>query len=266
VAPHRFAFLDHPGPIPFAHRGGAAEGPENTWASFSQARELGYRYLETDVHATTDGVVAVIHDPSLDRVSDRAGTVGELSWAEVSRARIDGSEPIPRLDELLGTWPELRWNIDAKHEAVAGPLVDVLRRTGAIERVCVTSFSDARIARIRAAAGPALCTSTGPRAIAALRLASAVPGIGALIDRWPLNPWRGAGATQVPPAWGNVPILEPRFIGLAHRAGLGVHAWTIDEEAVMERLLDAGVDGIMTDRPTLLKEVLVRRGQWSGLA
>jgi glycerophosphoryl diester phosphodiesterase len=123
VAPPRFAFLDHPGPIPFAHRGGAAEGPENTWASFSHARDLGYRYLETDVHATTDGVVAVIHDPSLDRVSDRTGTVGELSWAEVAAARIDGREPIPRLDELLGTWPELRWNIDAKHEAVVGPLV-----------------------------------------------------------------------------------------------------------------------------------------------
>jgi glycerophosphoryl diester phosphodiesterase len=262
VAPPRFAFLDHPGPIPFAHRGGAAEGPENTWASFSHARDLGYRYLETDVHATTDGVVAVIHDPSLDRVSDRTGTVGELSWAEVAAARIDGREPIPRLDELLGTWPELRWNIDAKHEAVVGPLVEVLRRTGAIERVCVTSFSDTRIARIRAAAGPTLCTSTGPRAIAALRLASVVPVIGSLLDRWPLNQWRGAGATQVPAVWGKVPILEPRYIGLAHRAGLGVHAWTIDEETVMERLLDAGVDGIMTDRPTLLKEVLERRGQW----
>lgn len=253
----RFAFLDHPGPIPFAHRGGAAERPENTWASFSHARDLGYRYLETDLHVTADGVVVVIHDPVLDRVADRPGAVGELRWAEVAAARVGGTEPIPRLDELLGTWPEMRWNLDAKHEAVAGPLVDTLRRTGALERVCVTSFSDTRIGRIRAAGGPTLCTSTGPRAIAALRLASVVPALGAVIDVW-----RGAGATQVPQAWGKVPVLERRYIGFAHRSGLAVHAWTIDEETTMERLLDLGVDGIMTDRPTLLKEVLERRGQW----
>ena len=259
VGAPRFAFLDHPGPIAFAHRGGAAERPENTWASFSHARNLGYRYIETDVHATTDGVVAVIHDPSLDRVSDRSGTVGELAWSEVSRARIDGTEPIPRLDELLATWPELRWNIDAKHDAVVGPLVETLRRAGALERVCITSFSDARIARVRARGGPTLCTSTGPVAIGALRLASVAPHL-----RWMIDRWKGAGATQVPLAWGPLPIIERHYVGFAHRAGLAVHAWTIHDEAVMERLLEEGVDGIMTDRPSLLKQVLIRRGVWVG--
>jgi glycerophosphoryl diester phosphodiesterase len=259
VAPPRFAFLDHPGPIAFAHRGGAAERSENTWASFSHARSLGYRYMETDVHATTDGVVAVIHDPSLERVADRPGTVADLPWAEVAKARIDGKEPVPRLDELLATWPELRWNIDAKHEAVVGPLIETLRRTNALERVCVTSFSDARISRIRAAGGPALCTSTGPRAIAALRLASVAP--------LPLRrAWDGAGATQVPIHWGRLPVIDRRYVDFAHRHGLAVHAWTIDDEAAMAQLLDTGVDGIMTDRPTRLKEVLVQRGQWSGPA
>jgi glycerophosphoryl diester phosphodiesterase len=124
--------------------------------------------------------------------------------------------------------------------------------------VCVTSFSDARIARVRAAAGPALCTSTGPGAIAALRLASVVP----FAPR--RGPWRGAGATQVPTAWGRLPILEERYIRFCHRAGLAVHAWTIDDEPTMARLLDAGVDGIMTDQPTRLRQLLVRRGQWAG--
>ena len=261
MATPRFAFLDHPGPIAFAHRGGAAEGPENTWASFSHARSLGYRYMETDVHATADGVVVVIHDPSLDRVADRPGTVADLPWAEVAKARIDGQEPIPRLDELLATWPELRWNIDAKHEAVVAPLVETLRRAGALERVCVTSFSDARLTRVRAAGGAALCTSTGPRGIAALRLASVAPWDGPL-----RRAWRGAGATQVPIRWGRLPVIDRRYVEFAHHEGLAVHAWTIDDEATMAGLLDLGVDGIMTDRPTLLKEVLVRRGQWGGPA
>jgi glycerophosphoryl diester phosphodiesterase len=259
VGPPRFAFLDHPGPIAFAHRGGGKEGPENTWASFSHARDLGYRYLETDVHATTDGVVVVIHDPSLDRVSDRSGKVGELPWAEVAKARVGGAEAVPRLDELLAAWPEMRWNIDAKDDAVVGPLVEVLRAAGALERVCVTAFSDARIQRVRAAAGPALCTSTGPRAITALRIASLAPAVAPVIDRW-----RGAGATQVPRTWGPAPVIDRRYIDFAHRVGLAVHAWTIDDETEMVKLLDEGVDGIMTDRPTLLREVLQRRGQWAG--
>jgi glycerophosphoryl diester phosphodiesterase len=257
VTASRFAFLDHPGPAAFAHRGGGKERPENTWASFTHARQLGYRYLETDVHATADGVVAVIHDPFLDRVTDRSGTVGTMTWAQVAAARIDGTERIPRLDEVLAAWPEIHWNIDAKHEAVVEPLLEVLRAADALERVCITSFSDARIARLRAAAGPTLCTGTGPRAIAALRLASVVPVLAPIIDRW-----RGAGATQVPTAWGPLPVIDRRYVEFAHRSGLAVHAWTIDDEATMIRLLDAGVDGIMTDRPTVLRDLLRQRGAW----
>jgi glycerophosphoryl diester phosphodiesterase len=256
-----FRFLDQPGPLAIAHRGGAKEQPENTWASFAHARALGYHYLETDVHVSRDGVVVVMHDPALDRVADRPGVVSELSWAEIEPARIDGRESIPRLDQLLEEWPEMRWNIDAKHDAVVEPLVALLERMGATERVCVTAFSDRRIDRIRRLAGPSLCTSTGPRAIAALRLASVlpagVPGGGALAAAWGT-----AGATQVPTRWGAVAVVDPRFVAAAHRRGLAVHVWTIDDEAEMIRLLDLGVDGIMTDRPTLLRAVLRRRGVW----
>ncbi len=255
----RFRFLDHEGPIPFAHRGGGKERPENTWAAFSHARGLGYRYLETDVHATSDGVVAVIHDPFLDRVSDRDGSVVALPWSDVARARIAGTEAVPRLDELLAAWPDQRWNIDAKHDAVVEPLIDVLRRADALERVCVTSFSDARIDRMRAAAGPTLCTSTGPRAIAALRLASVVPRAGPVV-----NLWRSAGATQVPIRWGALPVVGRRFVDFAHRQGISVHVWTIDDAETMGRLIDLGVDGIMTDRPSALKAVLTERGRWNG--
>ncbi len=252
-----YRFLDHPGPIAFAHRGGAAESPENTRRSFAHARDLGYRYVETDVHATADGVVAVIHDPLLDRVADRRGSVADLPWREVAAARVGGGEAVPRLDELLAEWPELRWNIDAKHEAVVEPLVEVLRRTGSLERVCVTSFSDARVARVRALAGPSVCTATGPRGIASIRLASLVPPLAPLVDRW-----RGAGAAQIPIRWGALPVADRRFVDFAHRRGLAVHVWTVDDPVVAGRLLDVGVDGVMTDRPSALKDLLVERGLW----
>ena len=254
----RFRFLDHPGPIAFAHRGGGRERPENTWAAFAHASDLGYRYLETDVHATADGVVAVIHDPFLDRVSDRQGVVGDLPWAEVAAARLAGDQAVPRLDELLAAFPLLRWNIDAKHDAVVEPLVEVLRRAGALERVCITSFSDARVQRARDLAGPTLCTGTGPRAILALRLASLAP-IGARRER---APWARAGATQVPVRWGPVPVTDRRYVDTAHRQGLAVHVWTVDDPEEAGRLVDLGVDGIMTDRPTALRDLLVARGLW----
>jgi glycerophosphoryl diester phosphodiesterase len=201
----------------------------------------------------------VIHDPVLDRVSDRSGLVGDLPWSEVAAARVDGTEGVPRLDEMLAAWPDVRWNIDAKHEAVVGPLADVVRRAGAVERVAVTSFSDDRIGRLRRARGPTLCTGTGPRGIAALRLAATTG-----VARPLAAAWRDAGATQVPRRWGLVPVIDRRFVDFAHRQGLAVHAWTIDDEAAMDQLLDLGVDGIMTDRPSRLRTVLLRRGQWSG--
>ncbi len=253
----RYQFLDSPRPVAIAHRGGALEGPENTEEAFTHAVALGYRYIETDVHATSDGVVTVIHDPVLDRVSDRHGVVGDLPWSEVGRARLGDDQSIPRLEEVLSSWPQIRWNIDAKHDQVVAPLIEVIRRAGATERVCVTSFSDRRVQQVRRALGSRLCTGMGPRTIAALRAASWLPASLQAVARW-----QQFGATQVPTNYGRIPVVDRRFVAGAHRLGLAVHVWTIDDEAVMERLLDLGVDGIMTDRPTLLRDVLARRGQW----
>lgn len=252
----RFAFLDHPGPIPFAHRGGAAEAPENTVASFAHALSLGYRYLETDVRATSDGVVVAFHDATLDRVSDRSGAVAELPWSELAGVELAGGERVSRLDELLERWPNTRWNIDAKDDTAVGPLIEVIRRTGTLARVCLTSFSDQRVTRLRRALGPELCTALGPRALAGLRLESLL--CGRIAPTRPLT----AGAAQIPLRQGPIPMAEPIFLHGAHRAGLRVHVWTIDDEAMMEHLLDLGVDGIMTDRPSLLRQVLMRRDQW----
>ncbi|MGH8893443.1 MAG: glycerophosphodiester phosphodiesterase family protein, partial [Actinomycetes bacterium] len=170
--PETFAFLEHEGPIAFAHRGGAADGLENSLAAFGRAVELGYRYLETDVHATADGVLLAFHDRTLDRVTDRAGRVADLPWSTVRQARIGGREPIPLLEDLLGGWPDIRVNVDVKHPGAIEPLVEVVRRTGSLDRICVASFSEQRLAAVRRELGPLLCTSLGTRGVALLRAAA----------------------------------------------------------------------------------------------
>jgi glycerophosphoryl diester phosphodiesterase len=259
VTAPRFAFLDHPGPLAFAHRGGALEAPENTWASFTRAHDLGFHFMETDVHASRDGVVAAIHDPDLSRVSDREGIVRDMCWKDLAEVRLNGDERIPRLDELIGAWPEVRWNIDAKHDSVVGPLIETVHRTRAHDRICITSFSDRRLRRIRRALGGRVCTAMGPAALTALRVASLIPD--GLTERSGPS-FARFGAAQVPIRQGRIPVVDRRFIDTAHRFGLQVHVWTVDDSVTMSRLLDLGVDGIMTDRPAALKELLAQRGDW----
>lgn len=247
-------FLDHgERPLAFVHRGGASEAVENSAVAFRRAVELGFRYVETDVHATADGVVLAFHDARLDRVTDGRGLVERQTWAQVSRARIGGAEPIPRLVDLLEEFPEVRFNIDAKHDAAVAPLADLLLRTNALERVCVASFSDRRLGRLGALLGPGACLSLGPRGVLRLRLA-ATSGRRVPLPR--------ADCAQVPSRVGPVTVVDRRFVDTAHRLGLQVHVWTVDEPAEMDRLLRLGVDGLMTDRPAVLREVLQGRGAW----
>jgi glycerophosphoryl diester phosphodiesterase len=247
-----FAYLDHEGPIPFAHRGGAGHGPENTWPAFVYARSLGFRYLETDAHATSDGVVLAFHDDILDRVTDQRGVIAELPWQQVQEARVAGTEPIVLLEELLGSFPDTFVNIDAKHDAVVEPLVRTLQRTSALERVCVASFSDRRLVALRARLGPRVCIAGGPAAIRRLRAGS----LGLPVPR------SSVACVQVPLRAGRVPIVDARFVDFAHRRGTAVHVWTIDDPAVIRWLLDLGVDGIVSDDLVALRDVLRSRGLW----
>jgi glycerophosphoryl diester phosphodiesterase len=257
-------FLDVRAPVAIAHRGGAGSAPENTAAAFETAVALGYRSLETDAHITRDGVLVAFHDERLDRVTDRAGAIAELELADVEQADAGyaftpdggGSFPfrgrgvrVPRLEELLLRWPEVRWTIDPKADACVVPLARLLDRAGAWERVCVGSFSDARLRRIRALGRGRACTSMGPRAVG---VAVAAARIGAI-------PRLGADCLQVPLRHGRLPIVTPRFVRAAHRRGLPVHVWTVNDEPTMHALLDLGVDGILTDRLELLRDVFAAR-------
>ncbi len=248
-------FLQAPGPVAFVHRGGAGEATENSVAAFTRARDLGFRYFETDVHATSDGVLVAVHDATLDRVTDQTGRIEDLPWADVARARLADGTTAPRLVELLAALPDGRVNIDVKADQAVGPLVSLLRsQPTLLERVCVASFSDARLAVVRRAFGRRVCTATGPAGVLAHRLA---------VTLGRPTPTRFLGnCFQVPRGSRRLPLVTEAFVRKAQEQGRPVHVWTIDERAEMERLLDLGVDGIMTDRPEVLRDVLITRRAW----
>jgi glycerophosphoryl diester phosphodiesterase len=248
----RHPFFDHPWPMALAHRGGAEEGPENTMAAFENAVTLGFRCIETDVQVTRDGVPLVFHDERLERMTDRTGAVSELTWEELRGPRILGREPIPRLEELLHAWPGVRYVIEPKSDQAVGPLADAIRRTGVLDRVCIGSFSDKRITRMRDLLGPELCTSLGRRGVLRLRLASLGLPVGDFVE----------AAAQVPVSYRGLPVVDRQLLATAQKRGLRVQVWTVNQESEMERLIDLGVDGIITDRPATLKAVLSRRGLW----
>ncbi|WP_205730004.1 glycerophosphodiester phosphodiesterase [Blastococcus sp. TF02-8] len=257
MLPARFAYLDAPTPLAMAHRGGAIEHLENTMPAFQACVDMGYQYLETDVQVTADGVLVAFHDAGLERVTGQSGRIDALPWAQVSEARIGGREPIVRLEDLLAAWPDVRFNLDIKAAGVLAPLVRLVRRMQVADRICLGSFSDARIAAARRLFGPAVCTSLGPRGVAALRLSSYSPRAAGLVRIQ-------AGCAQVPLQLGGRALVDERFIAAAHARGLQVHVWTVDDPVEAEAMLDLGVDGIMTDRPGMLRELLVKRGQWTG--
>ena len=248
AVPRRFPFLDSDGPIAFAHRGAAPE-LENTLAAVDRVVALGFGYLETDVRATSDGVAVLLHDARLDRTTDRTGAVRTLPWAEVAKARVGGREPVPRLDELLGSYPNLRVNIDVKTPSAVRPLVEAVRRAGAVDRICIGSFHERLVPLVRDRLGERLCTSLSPREVLALRL-------GALRRT-------AAGCAQVPPGLLRIRVVDRRLIAAAHRLHLAVHVWTVNDPGEMNRLLDLGVDGIMSDDAPALRDVLVARQAWT---
>ncbi|HMM93877.1 glycerophosphodiester phosphodiesterase [Phycicoccus sp.] len=258
-----FPYLATPTPLALAHRGGAklAEnaGLENTLVAFGRAVAMGYRYLETDVHATRDGHVVAVHDPRLDRVTDATGAVADLPWEAVAAARIGGSEPVPLLADLLEAFPDARLNIDVKADTALAPTLRVLRDHDALDRVCLGSFSPRRVRAIRRELGPRVATAAGQVGTAALRFSPA------LLSRLLHTP---APVLQIPAehrvAGRTLTLVTPGLVRRAHALGKQVHVWFHDwsrEDAdEYHRLLDLGVDGIVADRIDVLRDVLDQRG------
>lgn len=252
MRPH--PFLDHPLPIPFAHRGGSLEAEENTLPAFERAVRLGYRHVETDVRATRDGVAVVFHDETLDRMAGRPESIASLTWRELSRVELNGGGRVPRLDDLLDAFPGLYVNLEAKADAAVQAMADAVRRADALARVCVGSFSAARTTRLRELLGGGLAWSPSHAGVLRVWLG----GLGLPVGRPAFH------ALQVPTHHKGIPVVTRGFVRAAHARGIHVQVWTVDEADEMERLLDLGVDGIMTDRPQVLRAVLEKRGRWTG--
>lgn len=241
-------YLDHARPIAVAHRGGDQHAVENTMPAFEHAVSLGFDYLETDVHLSSDGVLVAFHDADLERITGRPGTIADRTWDELRTIDLGGAS-IPRLDELLSSFPSTKFNIDPKVDAAVQPLGDVIAAFDAVDRVGIGAFDDARITALQDRFGPALCTSPGPVELLAYL---SEPSDAA----FPTH-----GCLQIPPSFGEFDLTADA-LGAVHALGLHVHVWTINEESEMRRLLDLGVDAVMTDRIALLKDVLIERNEW----
>lgn len=250
----RFPYLDHPCANAIAHRGGALEAEENTLPAFARAVALGYTHVELDVHATRDGVVVVHHDPTLERMTGDARAIADLDWATLRAIRTHGGAEIPRLDAVLEEHPDLFVNIEAKSDSVVAPLADLIKRMGVLERIGTGSFRPARVAGLRERLGARLCWS--PAHLSVLGLWLRGYGLPVPLARFPV--------VQVPEYYRGIPVVTPGFLRAARRAGVQVQVWTVNDPDAMVRLLDMGVDGLMTDRPTLLRQILEGRGEWRG--
>lgn len=254
-----YPYFEHP-PLALAHRGGALYPPnvgiENTLPAFANAVGLGYRYLETDVHATADGRLVAFHDPRLDRVTDATGAIAELPWSQVRQARVGGREPIPLLAEVLESFPRARVNVDIKAALAIRPLWELVERLAAHDRVCVGSFSSRRLGAFRRLAGERVATTAGPWGTAALRFA---PSLARHLSS-PTQVLQVPAGVQV--RGRRLPVVTARLVAAAHDVGKHVHVWTIDDPDEMHRLLDLGVDGLVSDRIDVLRDVLRARGAW----
>lgn len=251
-------YQDGPYPRAFAHRGWHIDdlaGMENSLSAYRRAVAEGYTYLEADVHATADGVVVMHHDGTLDRTTDGTGPIAMQPWSAVRRALIGGREPVARLEDVLEELPAARLNLDIKAEPATLPLLDVLGRTNAWDRVCAASFSERRLATLRRLAGDRLLTAVGPRSALELRIRSWAPWL-------PARPWVRGRLAQLPRNHGRLRVIDRALLRYTRRHDIEVHVWTIDTETEMVELLDLGVDGLVTDRPDVLRDVLEGRGDW----
>jgi glycerophosphoryl diester phosphodiesterase len=261
-------FVQGPGgPLVMAHRGGKGLWPENTLYAFDQAVALGVDVLEMDIQRTADGVLVVLHDDTVDRTTNGTGPVDALSLEEVKAldAGYDWTPDdgrtypyrgqgihVPTVEEVFAAYPDMLMNIEIKPDepSLAMPLCQLIRDYGMVDRVLIASFHAGAIRAFRQAC-PEVATTAAESEVIPLFVLGKVFLEGVYGPR--------AEAVQVPEHRVGLRVLTPRFVDAAHRRGLLVHAWTINDADDMRRLLDLGLDGIITDHPERLMEVLGRQ-------
>ncbi|MBT4695545.1 MAG: glycerophosphodiester phosphodiesterase [Alphaproteobacteria bacterium] len=238
--------------LAFAHRGGNEFAPENSFRAFKSAVDIGYKYLETDVHLTKDGFLIAFHDDTLDRVTDKSGLIRDLTLSEVKKAKIAGTDEIPLLSELLNSFTDCFFNIDCKVDETVQPLINLINNKDFINRVCIGSFSQKRINFIRKSLGKDVKTSMGPAEVILSKFLS-YTSLGYNFK---------SSYTSIPIKRYGINLLDERNINYLKSNNQKVIAWTINDEDQMKMLINIGIDGIMTDNLTLLKKVLIEESLW----
>lgn len=254
LPPSSSGYFTPAAPRVLAHRGLALEAPENTLLAFAKAISAGVTHLETDVHGSADSVAMISHDPDLTRLAGRRVAVGQLTSHELRRIQLGEGQGFCSLAEALDAFPDTRFNIDIKAENAVAPTVAAILAARATDRVLIGSFSPARrLVAVRQL--PGVATSISARgAVAAVSAARSVGGLPAL-----RRILRDVHAVQLPLSVLRMSTMTPRTIAAFHAADVEIHAWTINDETTMDRLLDLGVDGLVTDRSDLAMAVLARR-------
>ena len=237
------SYLDHPACSIFAHRGGSIESYENTIESFNYAVDLGCEYIETDVQLSSDGVPYIFHDDDLNRFIGKKLRFNDLNSNELNQIKLFDRFSIPTLKECMEAFPNTKFNIDLKTNEVMEPAMKYLHSINAHSRVCIASFSDQRLDFVKKNY-PKFCRSMGPSEILSLKLHSL--GLKKFLPE--------ADCVQIPIYKYGIKLATKKLIETAHRLNLKVHVWTINDAAKMDKLIDLGVDGIITDKPNLLKE------------
>ena len=233
----------------FVHRGGDEKKTENTLEAFQYSSDLGFTFMETDVQFTKDDQVVVFHDIDLKRIAGLEKKISELSLKEIKSIDLIGGGKIPTLDDLLSSFKNLRFNIDIKVDSAVDKTVDIIKSHDALNRTCLAAFSSKRLNRIRILAGKDACTSMGQLEVSKLIMRS----WGLPFDKQP------GMCAQVPTAQWGIPVVTEGFIEEAHRQDKLVHVWTIDDPEEMRNLIKKSVDGLMTDKPSILKKVLIEQ-------
>jgi glycerophosphoryl diester phosphodiesterase len=251
-------YLRNVGRIAMAHRGFTSfRWPMNSMGAFCEAAKLGFRYVETDVRATRDGVAVILHDRMFRSDSGASGAIDRWYWRDVRHVHLGAGESMPTLEELLSALPDMRVNIDIKSASAIAPTVDVIERMNAHDRVLITSFSERRRRRALRLLSKRVASSAGIGAFLALLAAKTPAG-----RAYAWQVLRDSDCLQLPPRLGGLPIITPGLVRALHESGRQVHAWTVDDPGTMHALFDIGVDGIITDRADVLRDVLVARNEW----
>ena len=236
----------------FAHRGGTEFAPENTYEAFSSAVSIGYKYLETDVHPNADNKLMAFHDSSVDRVTNYKGKICNFTSSELKKIKVKGKFQIPFLEDLIESFSKSFFSIDMKSDQSVKPLIKLIKSMNAVDRVCFASFSQDRLDYVRDEFDNKCITSMGPREIIKTKISSIINFKHKIIPK----------ISSLPISRYRIKLLNKRHINFLKSLNIKVIAWTINDVEAINKLIDLGVDGIMTDNISVLKKILIKKNIW----